>query len=105
VAGLKSTVANQGTGLITQATCYRCSLQSPDGQTAEGFRVGRRDDFRESDLGAVNLEEVEQLIVILACTQIHEHGSTGIGCVCDMDIPLLAAIKLVNQPTVDSAKC
>jgi hypothetical protein len=58
------------------------------------------------DLGLVDAEETQELVIVLQGAEVHEHGPAGVGAVGDMDgrLCLCAAVELVDEPRVDRAK-
>lgn len=56
------------------------------------------------DLGAVDLEEVEQEIIVLERSEVGKHGAAGIGHVGNVDLVANAAIEIPDEPGIDGAK-
>lgn len=57
LAGVEAALADQGAGLIAQATGDRHTRQRATGNATETFRVRRRDDLGQMHLSSVNTEE------------------------------------------------
>ncbi|KAI6753124.1 hypothetical protein HG531_005293 [Fusarium graminearum] len=85
LAGLEATLTHEGRGLVTQAASNRDTLEGSLVKSTIGSGVGRRDDLGQADLGAINIKELEKVLIIIEGLQVHEHSTTGVGGIGDKD--------------------
>ena len=108
LAGTEAALADQGGRLVAEAAGDGDALEGTGAEGAEGGGVRGGDDLGECQLGAVELEEGEEGVVVLACADVHEHCAAGVGRVGHEHRravgPLRAAVEAIYQPRVDSAK-
>lgn len=97
-------LADQSSGLVTQAASNLGTAQGGVGQGTVGLGIGRAHNLGQLDLLGVNSEPVNEVLIVLQGVDVHEHGTGGVGGIRDVDIARRAAVELVDQPGVDGTK-
>lgn len=104
LAGGEPLLADQSSGLVTQAAGDLDTLQGGAGEGPVGLGVRRSDNLGELDLLPVKAEPVNELVIVVEGLEVHEHRTRGIGGVGDVDLASGSTVQLVGQPGVDRSK-
>ena len=103
LARVEAALADEGTRLVAQAAGDADAGERAVGNKAKGGGVRRGHDARQLDLGAVDAEKGQQVVVVLQRLKVHKHGAAGVGAVGDVDAIAIGpargpAVELVDEP-------
>jgi hypothetical protein len=74
-AGSEALLTDQRRRLVTKTASDPHALEGTPCESTVRVCAGRRNNFGQSELIAVKVEEAKKLVVILTGVEIHEHGS------------------------------